>query len=164
METEERYQLLVMGVDKGEYRWVLDNFNMFVEDRGVSIDKFVARTQPNAGDVKNALENKDMENRNASWIRGVPDKILRSLLEHIETNRTNIWAYSVYVEEDWELVASVIDYFPEDIETAEIIIRGYDEMPPEDPPDMKFRKPQPKNKNAPFSYDPSKDYYTEPDG
>lgn len=160
---DNSHRLLLIGVDDDEYRWVLDNFVDFLGRQGISVEKKGPHPQPDAADAKAALNDEDMRRKNASWIREIPEKTLASVLEHPEKRSEKIWGYSVTFEADWNKVTHAIDSLPNKLETAEAIILLPDQASPHKTPDMEYQPDPPKNPNAPFSYDPAQDYYTEPD-
>lgn len=157
-DSDMHHQLLLMGVDHDEYKWVLDEFVEFVKQEGFDVDKQFIYPKPDARDVKAALEDEDMNRKIASWVRHVPNKTLIEVLRHPDRAGDEVWGFSVTTPASQEELEEVVDHLPA-METVEAAILPADRPHPDKPPDMKYHDRGRTNANAPFSYDPQQDYY-----
>ena len=158
--TQDR--LLIIGVKGDDHKWVLDNLVDRLEAAGFENIKQFHYPKVSLADARAALLDEDLSRKNASWIRDVPERKLRPILDAVNDPRIAIWGFSVTLPADWNTLTTVIDDLPE-METTEIMVLSPTEADPRQAPDMEFQPRPPKNPNAPFSYDPAQDYYTEPD-
>lgn len=157
----ERHQPLLLGVDDDEFEWAREHLADHLEQHGLRVEARHTWPRTDAVDAAAAAEDDDMRNKQASWLRSIPTNRLRDVLEHAESRGDHIWGVSAAVRGEWSEVSEAIDNLPNDLETAIAIVLLPDEHHG-DAPDTEYELEPPKNPDAPFSYDPAKDYYTEP--
>lgn len=153
-------RILLMGLDRDTYNWVLDHGERYIQKRSVIVEKREPHPQPDVADTIAALKDEDMRRKNASWIREVPASKVEQVLEDAETRGQRIWAYSYLVEGYWKDISRTIDGLSERDLVATVLLPS--EADPRATPDMEYEPDPPKNPNAPFCYDPNYDYYTNP--
>lgn len=158
-----RDRLLLIGLRGSDYKWAIDTLPGRLEDAGFEDMKQYHHPKVSVPDLRRAVKNRDLDRKKASWVRDVPERKLHPVIERAEGLSPSVvmWGFSVTVPADWNALSDVIDGLP-DME-SEVVVLSPSEADPHTPPDMEYQPDAPKNPNAPFSYDPERDYYTEPD-
>lgn len=154
-------RFLLVGVDDGSHQWVLSNLESRVKQAGFEEYKLHSHPKTSAADLHRALTNEDMNRKKASWLREVPTRILESVLNATDHPANMIWGYSVVVPQNFDRLSQMDDELP-NLSTVETVILDAGLANPVQSPDMEYQRNPPKNPDAPFSYDPAQDYYTEP--
>lgn len=149
-----------MGIDDDTYHWVLDEAEDLLDDMSITVEKREPYSQPFVPDVVKALNDQDMSRKNASWVREVPDLKLEKVLEDAEQNHDKLWGYSFIVDATWEEIKRAVENLSHDRNLTTVVLTPT-EADPRNTPDMEYQPDPPKNPNAPFSYNPTDDYYTE---
>lgn len=157
----ERHQPLLLGIDEENFEWARENFTDFLEQQGLTVEAQHTWPRTDVVDAAAAAEDEDMRNKQASWLRSMPEGRLRLVLEQAESRGDRIWGVSAVVEGKWSRVTTAIDALPDELATTAKIVLLPDEHHG-DAPDTDYEPDGPKNPDAPFSYDPANDYYTEP--
>lgn len=112
-------------------------------------------------DVRAALRDGDLDRKNAEWVRSVGDDVLESLLDRSDDARPSIRGWGFRAEPDttldWFKIADAL------LQEEGLSSRVEYQILSVSPHEKSVGAPEPtKNANAPFSYDPAQDYYTEP--
>lgn len=159
----DKHRLLLVGINDDEFKWAREQLSEHLGRNGIEVEREDTYPRTDVVDAAAAVNDEDMRNKKASWLREVPESVLTDVLDHAEKRHERVWGQSAIVTAEWDPLLDAIDSFPNWLETTGSVLLLLTEADPYETPDMEYQPRPPKNPDAPFSYDPAQDYYTEPD-
>ena len=112
-------------------------------------------------DVQAALADEDLQRKNAEWVRSIDGETLEAVIAQSDEIKPTLRGWGLLAEPEdtfewYDIADSVLNEARVESEVEYQLTMAL-------PNDESVGAPQrAKNQNAPFSYDPSQDYYTEP--
>lgn len=156
---DDRLRVLFYGHGKEKFKLIRNLVPGALEDAGFKIEWQMAYPVVQGHDVQNVLADEDLHYKSGEYLRQLDTDKLQAVVDGVDSEAPSVQGFGAAVEAgDWMgfTVAAHKIPIPEswnvEVFTTPPVIHEEEWM--DDPP---------KNPDAPFSYDPAQDFYTEPD-
>lgn len=157
-EWDDRLRVLLYGHGKEPYKLIRDSLPGVLEDAGFEVVWQNTYSIVDGDDVKAVIEDDGLREKNSGWLRQVDADELQELVDGIESDSPHVRGYGIAVESDrYKGFFHTINAFPLPDHWNFKIAAGKDPVAH----GGEWKPKPPKNRNAPFSYDPVDDYVTE---
>jgi len=156
---DDRTRVLFYGHGKEMFKLIRNLVPNVLEDEGFEIEWQMAYPAVAGHDVLNVLNDEDLHDKRGEYLRQLDTEKLQAVVDAVDSEAPFVQGFGVAVEgSDW-MDFTIVSHqvpIPEswnfEVFTTPPVIQQ--EEWTDDPPE---------NPDAPFSYDPAQDFYTEPD-
>lgn len=156
---DDRLRLLFYGHGKENFKLVRHTIPGALEDAGFEVVWQMAYPAIAGYDVQNVLDDEDLHYKRGEYLRQLDTEKLQSAVDAVDSEAPFVQGFGVAVETTlYKRLLATVEKFPIpnswefELFTTPPVIGQED-----------WAEEPPQNQNAPFSYDPNNDYYTEPD-
>lgn len=156
-------KLLFVTTDSQLMNRVKEKAVSHFESKGYTIVWKASYPNVEYSDVEAAMRDNDLDRKNAEWVRSMNVETIEPVLEAAEGQRPTVRAWGLQTESnntmEWYGLA---DDILEEVGAGQAVQYQLSSVSPHETP-VGTSHGHTKNKHAPFSYDPSQDFKTEPD-
>lgn len=158
-----KHRLVIIGTGRTDHDHVHKDLHSRLTSAGIDVTQRYHYPRVTLRDARASLDGDDLVVKESGWIRDVPNSLVESVIESAEDSTALIWGESAITRADLGELVGFIDKLPK-MPRSEATVLPPDMADKHNIPDVEFADDDSvKNKHAPFSYDPAKDYYTEPE-